>query len=49
MVVVDFLVTYKANQVKFFEEIFLIANVSLKIVFGILFLTLSDAKIDFLN
>ena len=39
----------KANQVRFFQAIFLVANVSSKIVFGILFLTVSDADIDFLG
>ena len=49
MVVTAFLVTNKANQVIFFEETFLMANISLKIVLGILFLTLSGADVDFLN
>ena len=44
-----FSMTDKANQVKFFKEPFLVANVSLKIVFGIPFLTLSSADIDFLE
>ena len=47
MVVIAFLVTDKTNQVRFFEEIFLVANVSLGVVFKMLFLTLSDA--DFLD
>ena len=37
----------KANQVRFFEEIFLMANVSPKVVLGIPFLTLSSEDIDF--
>ena len=49
MVVAAFLMTKKANQVRFFEETFLVANVSPKIVFGTLFLTLSGADIDFLD
>ena len=49
MVVAAFLVTDKANQVKFFEKIFLVANVIPKVVFKMLFLTLSDANIDFLD
>ena len=48
MVVVAFSVADKANRVRFFEEIFLVANVSPEVVLGILFLTLSDANIDFL-
>ena len=49
MIVVAFSVTNKVNQVKFFKETFLVANVSLEIVFEILFLTLSGANIDFLD
>ena len=49
MVVAAISVTYKANQVRFFEEIFLVANVSLKIVFWIFFPNLSDADIDIFN
>ena len=47
MVVVAFSVTDKANQVRFFEETFLVANVSPEVVFGMSFLTLSIADIDF--
>ena len=47
IVVVDFSMTNKANQVKFFEETFPMANVCLKVVFGMLFLALSSADIDF--
>ena len=47
MVVAAFLMVNKANQVKFFEETFLVVNVSLKVVFGMLFLILSNADIDF--
>ena len=49
MVVAAFLVMDKANWVKFLEETFLIANVSPKVVLGILFLTLSGVNIDFLG
>ena len=49
MVVASFLLIDKANQVKFFEETFLMANVGLGVVFEMLFLTLSDAKIDFMD
>ena len=49
ILVVAFLMTDKANQVKFFEETLLIANVSLEIVFGIFFLILSGADVDFLD
>ena len=49
MVVAAFSMMHKANQVKLFEETFLVANVSLKIVFGMLFLILSDTDINFLD
>ena len=49
MVVATFSVVDKVNQVRFFEETFLVANVSTEVVFGILFLTLSGADIDFLG
>ena len=49
MVVVAFSVADQADRVKFFEEIFLVANVSPNIVFGMLFLTLSSADINFLK
>ena len=49
MIVVAFLMIDKANQVRFFEETFLVVNVSPKIVFGIPFLTLSGVDVDFLD
>ena len=49
MVVAAFLVEDKANQVRFFEEIFLVANVSPEIVLGMPFFTLSGANVDFLG
>ena len=49
IVVVAFLVTDKVNQVRFFEKTFLVANVSPEKVFRMLFLTLSNADIDFLD
>ena len=49
MVVAAFSVTDKANRVRFFEKTFLMANVSPKVVLGMLFLSLSDADIDFLG
>ena len=47
MVVAAFSMVDKTNRVRFFEETFLVANVSRKIVFGMLFLTLSGADINF--
>ena len=49
MVVIAFSVKNKVNQVKFFEMTFLVANVSLKVVFRILFLTLKKVDVDFLG
>ena len=37
----------KANRIRFFEETFLVANVSREVVLGMPFLTLSGADIDF--
>ena len=45
--IVAFSVTDQANKVRFFEETFVVANVSLDMVFGMLFLTLSGADVDF--
>ena len=47
IVVAAFSVTDKANRVRFFEETFLVANVSPEVVLGMLFLTLSGADVDF--
>ena len=49
MVVAAFSVENKANQVRFFEETFLVANVSPKIVLEMSFLTLSGVDVDFLR
>ena len=47
MVVATFSVVDKVNWVRFFEKIFLVANVSPEVVFGIAFLTLNNANVDF--
>ena len=47
MVVAAFSVEDKANRVRFFEETFLVANVSPEVVLGMPFLTLSNADVDF--
>ena len=47
MVVAAFSVVDKANRVRFFEETFLVANVSPEVVLGMPFLTLSGADVDF--
>ena len=48
MVVTAFSLADKANQVRFFKETFLVANVSSKVVLEIPFLTLSDTDVNFL-
>ena len=47
MVVAAFSVEDRANRVRFFEETFLVANVSPEVVFGMPFLTLSNVDVDF--
>ena len=47
MVVAICSVVDKANWVRFFEDTFLVPNISSKIVFGMLFLTLSGTNVDF--
>ena len=49
IIVAVFLIIDKANWVRFFKEGFLVANISPKIVFGIIFFILSKADIDILN
>ena len=49
MVVAAFSIEDKANRIRFFEETFQVANVSPKVVFGMPFLTLSSADVDFLG
>ena len=49
MVVAVFSVVDKANQVRFFEETLLVANVSPEVVLGMFFLILSGAGVAFLG
>ena len=49
MVVTAFSVVDKANQVRFFEETLLVANISPEVVLEMLFLTLSGINVDFLG
>ena len=49
MVVAAFLVTYKVNQIRLFEENFLVANITPEVVLEMLFLILSSADVDFLR
>ena len=46
MVVAAFSVVDKTNRVRFFEETFLLANVSPKVVFGMFFFSLSDVDVN---
>ena len=39
----------KANQIRFFKKTFLMANISPKVVLGILFFTSSSLNSDFLD
>ena len=49
IVVSAFSVVDKRNRVKFFKDTFLVANITPKVVFGMLFLILSGADVDFLG
>ena len=49
MMVAAFSVADQADRVRFFEETFLVANVSPDMVFRMLFFTLSGADINFLK
>ena len=49
MVVAAFSVTNQADKVRFFEKIFLVANVGPDVVLRMPFLTLSGANVDFLK
>ena len=49
IVVAAFSMTNKANRVQFFQETFLVATVSPKVVFEMLFFNLSSADFDFLD
>lgn len=49
MVITSFLLDDKDKKFRFFEEIFLLANISIDIVFGIFFLILNNVQIDFNN
>ena len=47
MVLVGFLVQNKLGKIWFFEETFLLADTSMGVMLKILFLTLSDANVQF--
>ena len=49
IVVILFSMTDQANQIKFFETTFLVANVSSETVFEMFFLILSNVDVNFLG
>ena len=49
IVVAAFSVTDQADRVRLFKKTFLVVNVSLDVVFGMLFFTLNSANINFLK
>lgn len=49
IVVLVFLIIDQDNKISFFEKLFLIANVSLKIVFKMFFFILNSVDVDFLK
>ena len=49
MIVAAFSMMDKANQIRFFKETFLVANVSPEVIFEMLFFTLSGVDVDFLS
>lgn len=49
IVIIAFLVNNKDKMIRFFEKTFLLANISLDIVLGMLFFTFNNANIMFLE
>ena len=49
IVLADFQVEDKLGKARFFQETFLLANISIEIVLGILFLTLSNVNVQFVE
>lgn len=49
IVLARFQVKDKFERARFFQETFLLANISMEIVLGMLFLTLSNVNIQFLK
>lgn len=49
MVIALFQIDEKDKKSRFFEETFILADISINITFGIFFLTLNNVKIDFNN
>ena len=49
MVLADFQVENKLGKARFFQETFLLANISAEVVLGMPFLTLSNADVQFVE
>ena len=47
MVIAGFSIQDKTGKIRFFEETFLLADTSMEVVLGMLFLALSNANIQF--
>lgn len=49
IVITSFLINDKAKRSQYFEKTLLLANISIDVVLGILFLTLNNTKINFID
>lgn len=49
MVIASFEIEDKLKRARFFQETFLVANISIKVVLEISFLTISNADVFFVN
>lgn len=49
IIVIVFLISNQTNYIKLFTKTFMVANINPKLVFGILFLTLSNVNVNFLE
>ena len=49
MVIAGFQVLDKLNKVRFFQKTFLLANITIKVVLGMFFLTFNNANIQFVE
>ena len=47
MVIAGFQIKNMLDNVQFFQKTFLLANINMKVVFGMLFITLSNANSQF--
>ena len=49
MILANFQVEDKLGRTRFFQETFLLANISVEVVLGMPFLTLSNANVQFIE